>query len=79
MRSSYIVGCQEIHIAGAGVAGLAFATRIAENTPVIGRTLVFVWDERLQRIGMSRKRRLSFRSHGKEDVAQVRREIFIIA
>ena len=79
MPSSYIVGCQEIHIAGAGVAGLAFAIRIAENTPVIGRTLVYVWDGRLQRIGMPRKRRLAFRSHGTKDVAQVRRETFIKA
>ena len=72
--SRCIVGCQEIHVAGAGLAGLAFAIRIAENTPVNGRTLIFVWDGRLQRIGMPRKRRVVFRSHGRDDVAQVRRE-----
>lgn len=75
MRSSCIAGCQEIHIAGAGLAGLAFAIRIAENTPVSERTLICIWDGRLQRTGMPRKRRLAFRSHGKEDVAQVRREL----
>lgn len=78
-HSCYVAGCQEIHVAGAGLAGLAFAIRIAENTPGNGRTLVYVWDGRLQRIGMPRKRRIAFRSHGRDDMAQVRRENIISA
>ena len=74
-----VAGCQELHVAGAGLAGLAFAIRMAENTPVDERTLIYVWDGRLQRIGMPRKRRQAFRPHGKEDVAQVRRESLISA
>lgn len=73
-------GCQEVHIDGAGIAGLAFAIRLAENLPMSGRTLVHVWDGRLQHMGVQRKRLLAFRSPGKVvDSGQVRREVSIYA
>ena len=68
------VDCQEVHVVGANPAGLAFAVRLAENMPAGGGATVYVWDGRLQRSGL-RKRRLAVLSHENEAVSQVGRPI----
>ena len=59
---------------GAGSAGLAFAIRLAENILPNGRAAIYVWDGRLQRVGL-RRRRVAFRaSKQPREGCQVRRK-----
>ncbi len=72
-QCSYCVG-QEIHVTSADLAGLAFAILLIENASLTSRSVVYIWDRRLQRTGL-RKRRSTFRLHGADNVGQVGREI----
>ena len=56
-------GVQEVHVVGAGCAGLSAAVQLAEKLEsacCAGRVVIYVWDGGLQRLGL-RRRRLVFR------------------
>ena len=57
-------GVQEVHVAGAGCAGLSAAVQLAEKLEsacCAGRVAIYVWDGALQRLGF-RRRRVTFRA-----------------
>lgn len=79
-KLEHVSGCQEVHIAGAGPAGLAFALRLAENIEnkqvnvTHGRrAVIYVWDARLHRVGL-RRRRLEISRRVNDISFEVRRQ-----